>query len=222
MDTSLEILIQQDLDGVNSPEERDRLKEMSRANPAIQQQLEEYQGLAQLVSDLPMVEPPATFTARVMQQLPASTSAGGGSLWDAIFAPRLRMAYALAAGLILGIAGTLSVLPGAPVPAGVEGTIIRATSIGVGPAVVEIQGREVAISAPEVLDFTVAIPHEAAADAISWDAPSVPGIAYADGRLTLSRFGPGTLTFRMAGSGPVDLVIEIPGDIPVTGRIPVR
>jgi len=128
-------LVNGEIDGTLSPEDRNELTTLIEGDPSAKTLLDELGAVNQLLTSVPMVEPPASLKANIMRSIAHQESAvpaATESFLDRVLAPFIRrpawaVAYAFGIGLIVGIA-TLSVIdaPG-PDPQVVQGTIIDST-----------------------------------------------------------------------------------------------
>ena len=118
----LDALVQQAVDGTLSTEEKAELSAALSADPALQAQLDDYRHLSNMVGTLPVEEPSADFTNRVMAALPPGLPAGAArapsrapdrasssprrtGFLSGLFGPRVRLAYAFSAIAMIAVAG---------------------------------------------------------------------------------------------------------------------
>lgn len=110
MDARWERLMQDELDGVNAPEQSVRLHELLRENAEARARMAELQFLFQTLERVGAEEPPADLASATLASLPERTRAaraGWVDAWRSLTArsAALRVAYPLAAGIAIGAFG---------------------------------------------------------------------------------------------------------------------
>lgn len=103
------ILMNNEIDGVNTPAERDELDLYLVRHPEARQYFEELRSSLEVLADLDCVEPPKDLHARVLKAVDRSSRVQVGAAthrpsWQEIVFGRLRMGYAFSAaiGVMLG------------------------------------------------------------------------------------------------------------------------
>lgn len=128
----LDLLMNHEIDGQNSPEDSVRLHEALRENPVARQQFRELQEMAIMLDRMNSLDPPAGLSQTILSalrdskpalRLPRESSWTGAAFWRQPALP--RFAYVFVAGVGLGILGSALMLGNAREPqlAGVSGTL---------------------------------------------------------------------------------------------------
>ena len=121
-------LIQGEVDGVNSPAQKDSLLQYCKEDPAIQQEWDKAVEVVQVLNSISHRNPSASFHSRVMESLPTNPSwmpkAAPRWDWANLFRlparPSLTLAYGLVAGAFVMFA-IMSAVTATPIMGDVEG-----------------------------------------------------------------------------------------------------
>ena len=121
-------LVQGEVDGVNSPAEKERLLQYCKEDPAIQQELDSAISVVQVLNSISHRHPTVSFHSRVMDSLPTNPGwmpqATPRRDWASLFRLPARRSLTLAYGLVAGafvMFATMSALGTDPIMGNLEG-----------------------------------------------------------------------------------------------------
>lgn len=136
-------LVNQEIDGANSPRDSKRVRETLERNKEARELYAELKKLSATLKNVPKVDPPRSLKLRILNSLPRP-SAASPSLWDRLSdfvrIPVFRTAYTFAGGVVAGIALFLA-FSGAPSDsAGLAGTIGQSAKASARIELPEVSG----------------------------------------------------------------------------------
>jgi hypothetical protein len=112
-------LIHNDLDGLLTPSERHELDIALKSDPELRKLYEDLHQMSVQLNQIPRVEPPPTLKKKILESINFNRYQEREAEQDWfvrisqwLAEPRFRLAYGLAAGIILGILSSLFILPG--------------------------------------------------------------------------------------------------------------
>jgi hypothetical protein len=212
-------LLQQAVDGTLSTEEKAELSAAMSADPALQAQLDDYRRLSAMIGALPVEEPSADFTNRVMAALPPGLPAGAArapgrapdrassaprrtGLLSGLFGPRVRLAYAFSAIAMIAVAGVF-VFQIAGIDRGAAtGTIVSqqtgVVDLAIGEATLNFRpiegGEQIIAQIPEGSVLNLAVSGDLDSDEYDLNASRPVNLEGSEDAYVLILTGTGTLT----------------------------
>ncbi len=212
-------LLQQAVDGTLSTAEKGELSQALSRDPGLQAQLEDYRKLSNMMGALPVEEPSADFTNRVMAALPAGSPAGAArapsrapdrasssprrtGLLSGLFGPRVRLAYAFSAIAMIAVAGVFVFQIAGIETGAATGTIVSRESgivdLPIGDAVLNFRpvesGEQVVAHVPVGSILSLTVSGDLDSDEFDLRASSPVDLEGSENAYTLVLTGSGTLT----------------------------
>jgi anti-sigma factor RsiW len=118
-------LIHADIDGTASESDLTELRQAITRDPSVRDEYRRLRGLQDLLARVEREDPPAHLAPAVMRSIRARSSAPTAGIWERIRrafpagSTTLRYAYAVAAGVIIGVVGVQWIGPGTHIVPGV-------------------------------------------------------------------------------------------------------
>ena len=119
MENKYQQLIHKELDGLLTPSEKEELDAALQTDPELQKLYKELRQMSEQLNQVTQIEPPPSLKKQILESIdfkkyhPKNKNQEWLIRISQWFAePRFRLAYGLAAGIILGILSSLFILPG--------------------------------------------------------------------------------------------------------------
>ncbi|GJQ21366.1 MAG: hypothetical protein HBSIN02_17210 [Bacteroidia bacterium] len=136
-------LLNQEMDGTNSPRDSKRVREILERNKAAREVYAELKKLSATLRNVPKVDPPRSLKLRILNSLPRP-SAATPSFWDRLSdfvrIPVLRTAYTFVGGAVAGIVLFLAFSGTPPDSSGLAGTIGHSAEVSARVDLPEVSG----------------------------------------------------------------------------------
>ena len=205
------ILMNNEIDGANTPAEVDELEIYLRQHPAAREYLEQLKGSLANLKDLEDVEPPANLTGRILRSV-ARLERNSRVSWQEVVFGRLRMGYAFSA--VIGV--MVGFLMHVVIPVDSMGRNLNPVDLFQGTSTLELAGEWVPAVPLDLVDglgqvqsylledkilvrFTLQTPTDLKLSFLFDEKARLQGIQYAENDNFITTTAQGT--FELSGTG---------------------